>query len=135
MFEDLLPHEFYKHKEVLNLVATVTGRCFTKFPKLQETKIRDNAALKAVFEAMYGLAGNIDVMVGEKQHTNPENNFTLYMAKLKTQISGLNQQLIKLSKAAIVIVTITQADLMLHEMHPLSIGTEKTVFSTIKNDN
>ena len=135
LFEDILPHEFYKHKRVLEKIANVTGRCLIKFPKLQEDRIRKNGELKKVFEDMYGLAGNIGVMVGENQHTNPNNQYTLSVNKLREQISALSNQLIKLSKAAIIIVTITQADLNFNEGHPLSINEGKTVFSNIKNNN
>lgn len=135
MFEDILPHDFYKHKQVLEKVANVLGRSFVKFPKLQEDLIRNNDSLKKVFEEMYGLAGNIGVMVGEKQHTNPNNNYTLSVNRLREQISALCTQLRKISKAALVIVTITQADLSFTERHPLSIDIEKTEFLNLKNSN
>jgi hypothetical protein len=135
LFEDVLPHEFYKHKDVLDKIAKVTGRCVVKFPKLQEEKIRNNDALKKVFEEMYGLAGSIGVMVGENQHTNPENKFPLIVNSLREQISALCGQLIKLSTAALVFVSIIQADLDPNVNHSLNINKEKSIFSHIKSDN
>ena len=122
LLQEIMPHQAYKYKPVIEKIAEVLWATYSKFGKLQEEKIRKQTNLKETFKTIYGLAGDIGVMFGENQHTNPQNKFTLNVAELQQQISSLADYLLGMTKALILMVSLTQADLEMNESHPLSIS-------------
>lgn len=130
-----MPHEIYKYKEVINKVAQVLWKSYSKFDKLQEKEIKNQSNFKETFKNMYGLVGGIDVMVGENQHTNHKSNFALVAAELSDQIISLSALLKEMSKTLLFALILSQADLDISATHPLSINNEKTVFLTKNNSN
>jgi hypothetical protein len=114
IFKDKLAHQIFKSAEyiqVLEKLAEVLGNIDANYSALQVDIIKQDRILQKAIADMYSLAGDIDILIAQKDFKGLTNEGK----KLLLSTKRLYEQLMKIVLVTVIVTTLNQSDMDIEE--------------------